>query len=42
MSMDPDDKPAPATPFDGIGGEDKVKALVDRFYASDWMRNTPG
>jgi hemoglobin len=30
--MQQDDKPAPATPFDWIGGEDKVRALVDRFY----------
>jgi len=26
------EKPAAATPFEWIGGEDKVKALVERFY----------
>jgi hemoglobin len=30
--MQSEDKPAYATPFEWIGGEDKVKALVDRFY----------
>ena len=30
--MDGELKPQPATPFDWIGGEDKVKALVERFY----------
>jgi hemoglobin len=30
--MQQDDKPAPATPYDWIGGEEKVRALVDRFY----------
>ena len=27
-----DEKPAFATPFEGIGGEEKIKALVERFY----------
>jgi hemoglobin len=26
------EKPASATPFEGIGGEERVKALVERFY----------
>ena len=26
------DAPAPATPFDWVGGEDAVRRLVDRFY----------
>ena len=30
--MDTQDKPAQATPFEWIGGEEKVQALVDRFY----------
>jgi hemoglobin len=30
--MDTTDAPAPTTPFEWIGGEDKVKALVERFY----------
>ena len=30
--MQREDKPAYATPFEWIGGEDQVKALVDRFY----------
>ena len=30
--MDSTENPPQATPFERIGGEDKVKALVDRFY----------
>ena len=30
--MEREDKPSPATPFEWIGGEEKVKALVERFY----------
>ena len=30
--MENPEKPAPATPFEWIGGEDKVHALVERFY----------
>lgn len=30
--MQIEDKPPHATPFEWIGGEDKVQALVDRFY----------
>ncbi|RYY86607.1 MAG: globin [Comamonadaceae bacterium] len=30
--MDTQEKAAPATPFEWIGGEDTVRALVDRFY----------
>ena len=30
--MQSEDKPQHATPFEWIGGEDKVKALVERFY----------
>jgi hemoglobin len=30
--MDCSEKPAYATPFEWIGGEEKVRALVDRFY----------
>lgn len=30
--MESSEKPAYATPFEWIGGEDKVRALVDRFY----------
>jgi hemoglobin len=30
--MDSETKPQYATPFEWIGGEDKVKALVERFY----------
>lgn len=30
--MEPQEKPAHATPFEWIGGEGKVQALVDRFY----------
>ena len=36
----PDDKPAPATPYEWIGGEPRVCALVDRFY--DLMDLEPG
>ncbi len=38
--MQIEEKPAHATPFDWIGGEDKVRALVDRFY--DLMDLEPG
>ena len=38
--MDTTDTPTPTTPFEWIGGEDKVKALVDRFY--DLMDLEPG
>ncbi|MES2939639.1 MAG: group II truncated hemoglobin [Pseudomonadota bacterium] len=30
--MSSEEKPSPATPFAWIGGEEKVKALVERFY----------
>jgi hemoglobin len=30
--MQTQDKPTPASPFAWIGGEEKVRALVDRFY----------
>lgn len=30
--MDAQETPPPATPFEWIGGEEKVKALVERFY----------
>jgi hemoglobin len=30
--MESQQKPSAATPFEWIGGEEKVKALVDRFY----------
>jgi len=30
--MDTEDKPQATTPFEWIGGEDKVQALVTRFY----------
>jgi hemoglobin len=30
--MDMQETPRPATPFEWIGGEEKVKALVERFY----------
>jgi len=30
--MESQEKPAHATPFEWIGGEEKVKALVERFY----------
>ena len=30
--MENSEKAAPATPFEWIGGEEKVKALVERFY----------
>ena len=35
-----DTSTAPATPFEWIGGEDRVRALVDRFY--DLMDIEPG
>ena len=35
-----EDKPAFATPFEWIGGEDRIKALVERFY--DLMDLEPG
>lgn len=38
--MENEEKPPYATPFDWIGGEDKVRALVDRFY--DLMDLEPG
>ena len=38
--MDAQETPRPATPFEWIGGEEKVKALVDRFY--DLMDLEPG
>ena len=38
--MESTEKPAAATPFEWIGGEEKVKALVDRFY--DLMDLEPG
>lgn len=38
--MQTQDKPPFATPFEWIGGEDKVKALVERFY--DLMDLEPG
>ena len=30
--METQDNAAQVTPFERIGGEDKVRALVDRFY----------
>ena len=38
--MQIEEKPAFATPFEWIGGEDRVKALVERFY--DLMDLEPG
>ena len=38
--MEPQDKAPHATPFAWIGGEEKVRALVDRFY--DLMDLEPG
>ena len=38
--MESQEKPQYATPFEWIGGEDKVKALVERFY--DLMDLEPG
>lgn len=38
--MDAQETPRPVTPFEWIGGEDKVKALVERFY--DLMELEPG
>jgi hemoglobin len=38
--MESTEKPTQASPFDWIGGEAKVKALVDRFY--DLMDLEPG
>jgi hemoglobin len=38
--MQSDEQPRDATPFEWIGGEDKVKALVERFY--DLMDLEPG
>ena len=38
--MPPVEKPQPATPFDSIGGEARVHALVERFY--DLMDLEPG
>jgi hemoglobin len=30
--MNSEDKPPFATPYEWIGGQDRVRALVDRFY----------
>jgi hemoglobin len=30
--MESEDKPSPTSPYQSIGGEQKVRALVDRFY----------
>ncbi|MCZ2498406.1 globin [Xylophilus sp. Kf1] len=38
--MQIEDKPPAATPFEWIGGEERVKALVERFY--DLMDLEPG
>ena len=38
--MQSEEKPAQATPYEWIGGEAKVRALVDRFY--DLMDLEPG
>ena len=38
--MQIEEKPAFSTPFEWIGGEDKVRALVERFY--DLMDLEPG
>jgi hemoglobin len=38
--MSSEDKPQYATPYEWIGGEEKVKAVVDRFY--DLMDLEPG
>ena len=38
--MQTEEKPAFATPFEWIGGEDKTRALVERFY--DLMDLEPG
>ena len=38
--MQSEEKPAYATPYEWIGGEQKVRALVDRFY--DLMDLEPG
>ena len=42
MSVDAtsDDNPAPSTPFEWLGGEERVRALVERFY--DLMDLEPG
>ncbi len=40
MTMDIEEQPAFDTPFAWIGGEDKVRALVERFY--DLMDLEPG
>jgi hypothetical protein len=40
QSMNIEEKPAFDTPFEGIGGEARVQALVDRFY--DLMDLEPG
>src|SRR5512145_2424058 len=38
--MNTEEKPEPASAFDWIGGEERVKALVERFY--DLMDLEPG
>ncbi len=40
MTMNIEEKPAFVTPFEWIGGEEKVRALVERFY--DLMDLEPG
>ena len=40
MTLENDDATTPQSPFEWIGGEDRVRALVDRFY--DLMDLEPG